>query len=75
MIIHLVGHAVADAVHLVAELLEKATVFSPPDTVVTVLGWATDDGGAAWSSRTRASALTGEALDLAEFQVAVLMSS
>ena len=33
--VHIVGHAVADLVHLVAELLENATVFSSPDTPVT----------------------------------------
>ncbi|MET7417779.1 nitrate- and nitrite sensing domain-containing protein [Dactylosporangium sp. NPDC005555] len=37
--IFVVGHAVADIVHLLAELLENATTFSPPDTVVTVAGW------------------------------------
>ncbi|MFF9407552.1 ATP-binding protein [Streptomyces anandii] len=30
------GHAVVDVVHLLAELLENATVFSPPQTVVHV---------------------------------------
>ena len=34
--VHVVGHAVADLVHLLAELLENATVFSPPDTSVQV---------------------------------------
>jgi signal transduction histidine kinase len=43
--IHVVGHVVADLVHLVAELLENATIFSPPDTTVIVYGW-TDEGGA-----------------------------
>jgi len=33
-----VGHAVADLTHLVAELLENATAFSPPATPVTVGG-------------------------------------
>ncbi len=33
-----VGHAVADLTHLVAELLENATAFSPPQTPVTVGG-------------------------------------
>jgi HAMP domain-containing protein/anti-sigma regulatory factor (Ser/Thr protein kinase) len=33
-----VGHAVADLTHLVAELLENATAFSPPETPVTVGG-------------------------------------
>ncbi|MEV0559825.1 nitrate- and nitrite sensing domain-containing protein [Dactylosporangium sp. NPDC050588] len=37
--IFVVGHAVSDIVHLLAELLENATTFSPPDTVVTVSGW------------------------------------
>ncbi|MEV4759518.1 nitrate- and nitrite sensing domain-containing protein [Micromonospora sp. NPDC049559] len=32
--LHVVGHAVADLVHLLAELLENATSFSPPDTFV-----------------------------------------
>ncbi|WP_245736749.1 sensor histidine kinase [Micromonospora pattaloongensis] len=31
---HIVGHAVADLVHLLAELLENATAFSPPYTTV-----------------------------------------
>jgi hypothetical protein len=42
--VHIVGHAVADLVHLVAELLENATIFSPPETTVTVQGWATANG-------------------------------
>ncbi|GAA0931400.1 nitrate- and nitrite sensing domain-containing protein [Streptomyces thermoalcalitolerans] len=33
-----IGSAVADLTHLVAELLENATVFSPPHTAVQVLG-------------------------------------
>ena len=36
--IAVVGHAVADLTHLVAELLENATAFSPPETPVTVGG-------------------------------------
>ena len=32
------GHAVADVAHLLAELLENATVFSPPDARVAVHG-------------------------------------
>jgi signal transduction histidine kinase len=34
----LTGHAVADVVHLLAELIENATVFSPPNTQVRVQG-------------------------------------
>jgi signal transduction histidine kinase len=33
-----VGHAVADVIHLLAELLENATSFSPPGTSVRVAG-------------------------------------
>jgi hypothetical protein len=43
--IYVVGHAVADVVHLLAELLENATTFSPPDTVVTVTGYLEDGMG------------------------------
>lgn len=35
---HIAGHLVADVVHLLAELLENATVFSPPDTPVHIVG-------------------------------------
>ena len=34
--LHIVGHAVGDLVHLFAELLENATAFSRPDTIVQV---------------------------------------
>jgi hypothetical protein len=36
--IDLAGHAVADVVHLLAELVENATSFSPPGTVVQIAG-------------------------------------
>jgi hypothetical protein len=72
--IHVLGHAVADIVHLVAELLENATIFSPPDTVVTVLGWATDDGGAAMMIQDEGIGMSREALARAEQQVAAPVS-
>ncbi|WP_307871842.1 nitrate- and nitrite sensing domain-containing protein [Micromonospora sp. U21] len=34
--VHVVGHAVGELVHMLAELLENATAFSRPDTVVAV---------------------------------------
>ncbi|MCG5215316.1 nitrate- and nitrite sensing domain-containing protein [Streptosporangium soli] len=40
----LVGSAVTDVIHLVAELVENATVFSPPNTVVHVRGLAAANG-------------------------------
>jgi signal transduction histidine kinase len=45
--LYVVGHAVSDLVHLLAELLENATMFSPPDTTVMVTGWLSPDGGGA----------------------------
>ena len=36
--VDLAGHAVADVVHLLAELVENATSFSPPGTVVQIAG-------------------------------------
>jgi len=38
------GHAVNDVVHLLAELVENATTFSPPETLVKVAGQATPNG-------------------------------
>ncbi|MCT2594547.1 nitrate- and nitrite sensing domain-containing protein [Streptomyces sp. N2-109] len=38
------GSAVADLTHLIAELLENATVFSPPHTAVQVLGERVSNG-------------------------------
>jgi signal transduction histidine kinase len=34
----LAGPAVADVIHLIAELAENATVYSPPNTIVRILG-------------------------------------
>ncbi|MCK2220305.1 nitrate- and nitrite sensing domain-containing protein [Actinomadura sp. ATCC 31491] len=40
----LVGAAVTDVIHLVAELVENATVFSPPDTSVQIRGMTAANG-------------------------------
>jgi hypothetical protein len=42
--ISIVGHAAADIVHLLAELLENATAFSPPTSTVMVTGRAIRGG-------------------------------
>ncbi|MFI6763388.1 nitrate- and nitrite sensing domain-containing protein [Micromonospora sp. NPDC050417] len=42
--LHIVGHAVADLVHLLAELLENAATFSPPETLVRISGRAEAPG-------------------------------
>jgi signal transduction histidine kinase len=39
------GHAAADVVHLLAEIIENATMFSPPDTTVYILGQEAPTGG------------------------------
>ncbi|WP_019816656.1 sensor histidine kinase, partial [Saccharomonospora saliphila] len=40
-----VGYAAGDLIRLVAELLDNATAFSAPETTVTVVSAARDDGG------------------------------
>jgi signal transduction histidine kinase len=61
--VYVVGHAVADLVHMLAELLENATAFSPPDSVVTVNGWRTPDGtGAVISVEDHGLGMTAAAL-------------
>ncbi|WP_240032747.1 nitrate- and nitrite sensing domain-containing protein [Micromonospora globbae] len=42
--LHVVGHAVGELVHLLAELLENATAFSRPDTTVSVTARAEGAG-------------------------------
>ncbi|MFD0822132.1 nitrate- and nitrite sensing domain-containing protein, partial [Micromonospora zhanjiangensis] len=44
--LYVVGHAVADLVHLLAELLENGASFSPPDTLVRIQGSTNAAGGA-----------------------------
>ncbi|GGJ75939.1 histidine kinase [Streptomyces camponoticapitis] len=41
---HLTGSAADDISHLVAELLENATSFSPPDAQVELSGWRLENG-------------------------------
>ncbi|MGA4839633.1 nitrate- and nitrite sensing domain-containing protein [Streptomyces sp. G45] len=41
---HLAGFAADDISHLVAELLENATSFSPPESSVEVSGWLLENG-------------------------------
>ncbi|MFB6614495.1 nitrate- and nitrite sensing domain-containing protein [Streptomyces sp. NPDC056367] len=43
------GHAADDISHVLAELLENATTFSPPDVKVKVSGWLLDSGDAVLS--------------------------
>ncbi|MGE5827469.1 MAG: nitrate- and nitrite sensing domain-containing protein [Micromonosporaceae bacterium] len=67
--LYLAGHVVADLVHLLAELIENATVFSPPHTSVTVLGWAGPDGGAALGIQDEGIGLSIDAVARANLQL------
>ncbi|MFF2184266.1 nitrate- and nitrite sensing domain-containing protein [Streptomyces sp. NPDC058155] len=49
----LAGFAADDISHLVAELLENATSFSPPDTRVELSGWLLESGDAMLSVQDR----------------------
>jgi signal transduction histidine kinase len=42
--ISVAGKAASDLSHLLAELIDNATTFSPPDSLVTVIGWGVADG-------------------------------
>jgi Nitrate and nitrite sensing len=57
----LAGPAVADTIHLIAELVENATVFSPPNTPVRVTGDIVGNGFAV-EIEDRGLGLTGERL-------------
>ncbi|MEV4169175.1 nitrate- and nitrite sensing domain-containing protein [Nonomuraea sp. NPDC049709] len=73
----LVGAAVTDVIHLVAELVENATVFSPPDTTVSVRGVTAANGLALevedrglGLSQTTLDELNARLADLPEFDLA-----
>ena len=42
--LHVTGHASVDVIHLLAELIENATAFSPPNTKVQIAGQAVPHG-------------------------------
>ncbi|MDN5383763.1 nitrate- and nitrite sensing domain-containing protein [Streptomyces sp. LB8] len=64
-----IGSAVADLTHLVAELLENATVFSPPHTAVQVLGERVANGFTL-EIHDRGLGMTAEALADANLKLA-----
>ncbi|MGW7043384.1 sensor histidine kinase [Streptomyces avermitilis] len=57
---HLVGFAADDLSHLVAELLENATSFSPPDVSVEVSGWLLENGEVMLSVQDEGIGMTAE---------------
>ncbi|MDO0925746.1 nitrate- and nitrite sensing domain-containing protein [Streptomyces sp. TG1A-8] len=70
---HVAGFAADDLSHLLAELLENATAFSPPDLPVEVSGWLLESGEVMLSVQDEGIGMTGDRLDrlnsrLAEFE-------
>ncbi|MDQ0774544.1 signal transduction histidine kinase [Streptomyces aurantiacus] len=61
---HLAGFAADDISHLVAELLENASSFSPPDIPVEVSGWLLESGEVMLSVQDEGIGMTSERLDL-----------
>ena len=67
----LVGYIVSDVVHLLAELMENATAFSPPETTVTVsCRKLSGRGGAMIEIEDHGIGMTPEELDTANARLA-----
>ncbi|MFI5794670.1 nitrate- and nitrite sensing domain-containing protein [Streptomyces sp. NPDC051677] len=69
---HVAGFAADDLSHLLAELMENATSFSPPDLPVEVSGWLLENGDVMLSVQDEGIGITGDRLErlnarLAEF--------
>ncbi|WP_329221002.1 nitrate- and nitrite sensing domain-containing protein [Streptomyces sp. NBC_01485] len=69
---HVAGFAADDLSHLLAELMENATSFSPPDVPVEVSGWLLESGEVMLSVQDEGIGIPGDRLDrlnarLAEF--------
>jgi signal transduction histidine kinase len=64
------GSAATDTVHLLAELLENATTFSPETTQVTVSGYAVGGGGSLISITDHGAGMSEEELTLLNWQLA-----
>ncbi|MFC8663586.1 nitrate- and nitrite sensing domain-containing protein [Streptomyces sp. NPDC057199] len=60
---HLAGFAADDISHLVAELLENASSFSPPDMPVEVSGWLLESGEVMLSVQDEGIGMTGDRLN------------
>ncbi|MFF1491260.1 nitrate- and nitrite sensing domain-containing protein [Streptomyces sp. NPDC058304] len=57
------GHAADDISHVLAELLENATTFSPPEAKVRVSGWLLDSGDVVLSVVDQGIGVTGDRLE------------
>jgi len=71
---YIIGYAVTDLVHLIAELLENATMFSPPTTNVTITAEPTPEGGAEVLIADEGIGMSIEAIAEANEQLATPMS-
>ncbi|MGW2638750.1 sensor histidine kinase [Streptomyces sp. NPDC001348] len=60
---HVAGFAADDLSHLLAELMENATSFSPPDLPVEVSGWLLESGEVMLSVQDEGIGMTTERLD------------
>ncbi|MFH9042756.1 nitrate- and nitrite sensing domain-containing protein [Streptomyces sp. NPDC017966] len=60
---HIAGFAADDLSHLLAELMENATSFSPPDLPVEVSGWLLENGEVMLSVQDEGIGMTGERLE------------
>ncbi|WP_242620986.1 nitrate- and nitrite sensing domain-containing protein [Streptomyces sp. BK239] len=59
---HVAGFAADDLSHLLAELMENATSFSPPDLPVEVSGWLLENGEVMLSVQDEGIGMTGDRL-------------
>ncbi|GGW33642.1 histidine kinase [Streptomyces lucensis JCM 4490] len=60
---HVAGFAADDLSHLLAELMENATSFSPPDLPVEVSGWLLESGEVMLSVQDEGIGMAGDRLD------------
>ncbi|MEW2509485.1 nitrate- and nitrite sensing domain-containing protein [Streptomyces sp. NPDC046870] len=60
---HVAGFAADDLSHLLAELMENATSFSPPDLPVEVSGWLLESGEVMLSVQDEGIGMTADRLD------------
>lgn len=60
---HITGFAADDLSHLLAELLENATSFSPPDLPVEVSGWLLENGEVMLSVQDEGIGMTADRLE------------
>jgi signal transduction histidine kinase len=64
------GNVAVDLAHLLSELMENATHFSPPDTMVEVVGHRADGGSYIISISDQGIGMSGEQLSEANHQLA-----